>query len=186
MRKPTTVILAPALLLLAAGCVMPYNGPNGVRREVQQATGRHYDKTFAVTVGRSALAVARWAIDEDEEAEEILKGLKKVELGLYEAQSGREEAGGSGAVTAGILPGWSPLVELHAEAGEHVLVLSESGRDGSIRRLVVLVEDGRELIIVRIKGDLDRIVEEAIRYAFDQAERPDLADPSLEEYRRTL
>ena len=61
--------------------------------------------------------------------------------------------------------------------------LSEPGRDGSIKLLLFVVGDEDDLVIIRLKGRLDEFIEEAIRFAFEQANRPDLADPSIEEYR---
>lgn len=172
------------LALAAAGCIMPFNGPAGARRDVQRATGREYSRTFAVTVGRSGLALIRRVAGEEGEEDLPLEGLRKVEVGFYEVRGGRSGSPAGAGITAGSWTGWTPLVEMHPEESESVLILSEGDPGESIRRMLLLVESDDELVIVRLKGELDRLVEEAIRYAFQQAERPDLVTPSLEEYRR--
>lgn len=186
MRHPCLRLSVPALALAlaAGGCIMPFNGPAGARRDVQRITGREYDCTFAVTVGRSGLALVRWATKDSGDEEFPLKGLRKVEVGVYEV---RDTAGGvpEGAeLTAAPWIGWTPIVEMHPEDRENVLVLAETRSDGSTRRLLFVVESDDELVIVRLKGRLDRFIEEAIRFAFQEADRPDLIAPSLEEYRR--
>ncbi len=173
-----------ALVLTTGGCIMPFNGPNGVRRDIEEATGREYGKSFALTVGRSGMALTRWIVKKAEEEPLPFEGLKKVEIGIYEVRDEPSEGTAGPNITTMKLTDWSPLVEIHGDSGETVLILSEAGRDESIRRLLLVIEDEDQLVIVRLKGRLDEIIEEAMKYALEQANRPDLVDPSLEEYRR--
>ena len=63
-----------------------------------------------------------------------------------------------------------------------IVLLVEIGDAYAIRPapLIVVAED-EEWVVVRMYGDLDRILEETMRFAFDQAERPDLYDRTREE-----
>jgi hypothetical protein len=184
MRSLALQIAILALALTAGGCIIPFNGPAGARRDVQAATGREYDRTFALTVGRSGVALARWAVRKAGEDDIPLEGLRKVEIGIYEVRQRPDQPSTGSEFTAAQWPTWSPLVEMHPNQGENVLILSEPGRDGSIKRLLFLVENEDQLVIVRLKGRLDHFIEQAMKYAFEQAERPDLIDPSIEEYRK--
>ena len=182
--------IAPPLAVLCAaltisGCIIPFNGPGDIRRDIQSATGQEYDSTFALTVGRSGMALARWAVRRSSEEPPIpLEGIRKVEIGMYEAEDPPDRLPAEPGVTASLFPSYSPMVEVGENDGENVLVLSEPRRDGSIRRLLIVVDEGEELVIVRLTGDLDAFLEQAIAFAFEQAERPDLTDPVLEEYHR--
>ncbi len=177
--------LAPlALVLSAAGCIMPFNGPGGVRRDVQEATGREYDRTFALTIGRSGLALIRWAVHDEGDEPLPLEGLRKVELGVYKVRHCPGEVERQPVLAASSWPGWRPVVEMHGEEGENVLVLAEAGGGGSTERLLLVVENQEELIVVRLSGSLDEFIEQAMRYALEQADRRELIDPSIEEYRR--
>jgi hypothetical protein len=182
-----SLILRVAILGLvptASGCILPFNGPSGVRRDIQAATGREYDRSFALTVGRSGVALARWAVRKAGEDDIPLEGLRKVEIGIYEVRDRSDQPSTGSDFTAILWPTWRPLVEMHPDQGENVLILSEARSDGSIKRLLFLVENEDQLVIVRLKGRLDHFIEQAMRYAFEQADRPDLIDPSIEEYRR--
>ena len=48
-----------------------------------------------------------------------------------------------------------------------------------MRRLLIVVEDGEELAVVRLRGHLERTLEEALHMAFDEVDRPDLTEPTL-------
>ena len=47
--------------------------------------------------------------------------------------------------------------------------------------MLIVVAEEDEWVVVRMRGDLDRILEDAMRFAFDQAERPDLYEKTREE-----
>ena len=53
-------------------------------------------------------------------------------------------------------------------------MLAQVEEDARIRRLLLVVAEQDEWTVVRLKGKLDAFVEDAIRYAFDEADRPDL------------
>ena len=78
-------------------------------------------------------------------------------------------------------PGLEPMVEVRDD-DERVLVLAEL-RDDRIRRMIVVVDDLDEVVIVRVKGDLDTMIEDTIRLALDQGDREDLADETVEAWR---
>lgn len=180
------IALSAAFLTVAftAGCIMPYNGPADVRREVQSVTGKEYHRSFALTVGRTGMALARWAVRKSGEEEIPIEGIRKVEIGIYEVRDGSADHERESGLSASHWPDWSLMVEMDGDGGKHVLVLSRAKPDGSIKRILVLVDEEDELVIVRLTGDLDRFIEDAIAYAFEETDRPDLIDPVLEEYRR--
>lgn len=181
-------LLAGLLAILASGCT-PWRGPVDVRRDVHGATGAHYNRTFGLTVGPTAMAIARWGVrqGDDEDSEQVaalLAGLRKVEIGIWEV----EEAG-IGDPRRGIraedFPGWFPLVEATPEGEGAVLVLARGETPAAIRKMLVIVDDSEELVVIRMRGRLDTVIEEAIRYAFDEIDREELGDPVIDEYRET-
>ena len=184
MRSIRSSSVVLGLALCACGCVVPFKGPGDLRREIESVTGQEYDRTFALTVGRSGLALARWAVRESGEEEIPLEGVHKVEIGVYQVPDHAGLRQPRARIRAADLPDLSPVVEVDGE-GETALILSESEPDGSVRRLLVIVEEGEELTLVRLTGHLDDFMEQAIAYALRQANRPEMVDPALEEYRRS-
>jgi hypothetical protein len=170
-----------AVCALGVGCI-GFRGPADVKRGVERRTASDLDREFAITVGPASMAFVRWAArvaDEDDAAP--LKGIRKVQVGVYS-----RDRDGEGVVLTRHLeprdfPRYDPMVQVR-EQDERVLVLAESHRDG-IRRMLVVVDDLDEVVIVRMSGDLERVIEEAIRVGLDGADREDLADPTIEALR---
>ena len=44
---------------------------------------------------------------------------------------------------------------------------------------MIQVADGEEMAVVRLRGRLDRMLEDALRMAFDEVDRPHLAESTL-------
>jgi len=170
----------PALpLVFLAGC-MPFNGPGDVRRDIQASTGMEFDRTFGMTVGRMGMGIARWAVRQSDETDIPLEGIRKVEIGVYDiTETGDRSILASGA--GALWPEWSSLVEVHDD-GEDVLVMSQR-QDGSMRRLLFVIHGGDEMVLVRVTGDLEPMIEQVIRYALTEVDRPEVVEPVLEEYR---
>lgn len=185
MRTIALPVAILAVVFTAGACIMPYNGPGDIRRDIQSVTGKEYDRTFALTVGRTGMVLARWAVRKWDEDDIPISGIRKVEIGIYEVRDRSLRHATESSISSSQWPTWSPMVEMHGDGGENVLVLSEAKRDGSIKRLLIVVDEEDELMIVRLTGRLDDFMEQAMAYAFDQADRPDLTDPVLEEYRRS-
>ncbi len=169
------------LVLLGALACAPWKGPDDVARQVEQSTGESYDREVGLTLGRLGLALAR-SITEDPESEVLLRGVRKVEVGVYTSEGRRD--GRLGSIDASSFPDWTPIAEVSEAEGERVLVLVGRREDGAVRRLLVLVVDEEELTVVRLRGRLDEWLEDAVRTAFSEIDRTDLAEPALAEIRR--
>lgn len=171
-RRFAWIVLIPLLL---TGCVL--HGPGDVRRDMAAATGAEYDREFAITLGRIGTSFARWGMRVAGEDDVPLQGVRKVEVGVYRVV----EPPADGDGTLRLAPRWSPVVQLRQD-GENVHVLLREDGD-RVRAMLVVVQDAEELVIVRLKGRIDHIVEDAIRYGLDEAGSPHLADTTVAEYR---
>jgi hypothetical protein len=177
-KRGAVVLLALAGVVLSTGCV--FRGPSGIKDQVERSSGKTYNREFGITVGRTSLGIARMAMrfgDEDE-AVHLLKGVNKVQVGIYEVV----DDGDGRPARASDFGLYDPLVQVR-EDGETVLVLARADEE-TIRRLLVVVDSDDELVIVRLRGDLEAIIEDAIRLGLSEGGRDELADPVLEEYRR--
>ena len=164
-------------LATCASCI-GFRGPEDLRRDLVQATGVELDREVAVSVGRMGVMLVRWFTPEDEIP---LKGVRRVQVGVYEVTDFGDGGYERGAVTPPELPGWDPVVRVQ-EDDESVFVMLRQEED-AIRGMLVVVADADEWVLVRIKGKLQNVVEEAMRMAFDKAEHPDLYEPAVAEYR---
>ena len=180
LKRGAVVFLTLAGVVLSTGCVL--RGPSGIKDQVERSNGRTYQREFGITVGRTGLGIARMAmrIGDEDEAVHMLRGVNKVQVGVYEVV---DQGNGTGrSARASDFGLYDPLVQVR-EDGETVLVLARE-EDETIRRLLVVVDSDDELVIVRLRGDLERIIEDAIRLGLSEGGREELADPVVEEYRR--
>jgi len=166
--------LALALPLVGLMACAPWKGPDDVARVVERQTGERFDREVGLTLGRCGLTLARWFVDDDDVP---LEGLRKLEVGVY-TQTDPDRAGVAPAISAEIFPAWTPLVEVRTDDSERVLLLTD-GPEGEIRRLLILVADGEEIAVVRLRGRLDRTLEAALHLAFAEVDRPHLAEPTI-------
>jgi len=162
-----------AVCVASCACI-GFRGPEDLRRDLVQATGVELDRTTGVTVGRMGVAMVRWFTPEKEIP---LKGVHKVQVGVYDVVGAAER----GIPDYPLIDDWDPLVRIHDE-DEDIFVLIRQD-EKRIRAMLVVVADTDEWVLVRLKGNLDRVVESAMRMAFEQAKRPELADPAIADYR---
>ncbi len=170
------VLVLTGLLLLGTACSL--RGPEGVRRDLSQAAGVELEREMGITIGRTGMWFARKAMKwagEDEISQISLKGIKKVQVGVYQVRGirrGYEEPQSLRLSDLKLSAEWVPLVQVHDD-GEDVFVMTRDD-DGTIRGLLVVVAEDEEWVVVRVKGKLDKVIESALQYAFDEMDRPEL------------
>ena len=177
MRK---LLLTGILVASLTGCVRLY-GPEDVSRSLSGAAGVDLRQEVGVTVTRSGIWLAKKSLKWSDEEDISLDGLKRVEVGVYEVVG--EEEDGRNALSMDRFPShWMPWVRVHDE-GEDVFVLVREGRGGDaldIRSMLVVVAAEDEWVVVRMHGKLEKIMEDAIRFAMDQNEDSDLTEKTIE------
>lgn len=171
-----------ALAAVSIGCI-GFRGPADVKRGVERRTGSDLDREFAITVGPATMAFARWAtrVADEPEGTAVLRGIRKVQVGVYVRDRSTTAVRLDRHLEPSDFPRYLPIVQVREDT-DRVLVLAEM-RGECMRRMLVVVDDLDEVVIVRLKGDLDRVIEEAIRLGLSEAERDDLADPTVETWR---
>lgn len=168
-------IVVAASILVCSACVL--RGPGDVRREVAAATGADYEREFGLTLGRMSMAVVRWGMKHsDEELPVSLKRVRKIQVGVYHVRPGNwGDGGGPTPFDPDRLGGWTPAVAVREDGEDVHLLLRERGE--RVRAMLIVVSDPDELVIVRMKGDLGEILQDALRYGLEQADRDDLYEP---------
>ena len=126
----------------------------------------------------SIVMLVRWATSEEEIP---LRGVRRIEVGVYQVQGLRRGVQERQRMDPPELPGWQNVARVR-EDNEEVFVLVRE-EEGQIRGLLVVVAEEDEWVLVRIRGKLQRTFESVMELAFDRAERPDLYEPVLAEYR---
>jgi hypothetical protein len=159
-------------------CRSSSHGPEDLRHDLASSAGVELHRETGVTVGRLGLAIARLVTKQDEIP---LKGVRKVEVGVYEVVGTRRGVERARAVDPPEMPGYEHVVRIHDE-GDDVFVMVKFEEE-QIRRMLVIVAEEDEWVLVRIRGKLNHIFEQAMEMAFDQADKPELYEPALADYR---
>ena len=164
--------LAAAPFLFAALACSGFSSPDDVSRHVGELKQTTYARTGGFTVGKSAVRLARIGVSAaGSESPEILEDLKDFKVGVYKVTAGDTDR----RVGEDDFGRYQAVVGMQVKA-EDVLLLSRSSR-GKVRELLAVIDGGEQLTVVQLRGDLESILEEAVRMAFARAERSDLAEP---------
>jgi hypothetical protein len=178
MRHVAIPILLGALLG-APGCVR-FTGPDNVSRQLSREAGVDLQQEIGLTVTRSGIWLAKKGLKWSDETDISLDGLRRIEVGIYTVRGTRDNSGTP--LDIHVFPTeWNPWVRVQDEDGEVFVMVRQGKRPEEIRGMLIVVAESEEWVVVRLYGDLDRILEEAMRFAFDQAERPELYEKTREE-----
>jgi hypothetical protein len=178
MKRFAIPVLVGALLA-APGCIR-LGGPDNVSRYLSREAGVDLQQEIGLTVTRSGIWLAKKGMKWADDVDISLDGLRRVEVGVYTVEGTRGDA--ARALDINVFPtSWDNWVRVQDE-GEQVFVMVRPGETPEqIREMLVVVAEDEEWVVIRLYGDLDRILEDTLRFAFDQADRPDLYDKTREE-----
>jgi hypothetical protein len=156
---------ATALSLLASpGC---FWAPelSGVRHDIEdQLPGASFDRNIELSFGRVGLALARLVtavIPGAREARPYLRDVSGVQIGVYDARvASTAELRTPKRLQALLDDGWEMAVRVREER-EAVWVLCRVD-DESIREVFIVVVNEDELVLVKARGRLDRMIATAL------------------------
>jgi len=172
MRRKVGITLALLAAATAAPSCIRLHGPEGLRRELSREAGVRLERETGITLTRSAVWLARLAVNGDEDSIS-LDGVRRIEIGVYEVRGDRSPRGPLDALRpGGALADWESVVRIR-DADEDVAVLVRRD-DTRVREMLVVVAESDEWVLVRMKGRLERVIEDAMRAAFEEAGRPEL------------
>ncbi|MDX1389235.1 MAG: DUF4252 domain-containing protein [Acidobacteriota bacterium] len=149
--------LAPILVfvvLSTAGCWFGTGSTSDVRYEFTRQTGVVLEPEFGVKLGRVSTAFGKLFAGRGPDVPR-LAGVSKVEVGVYAVADGFGDV--SASLTSLDFPGWVRLARVR-DGGEEVLVMARPELDGTIPSMLVLVNEGDELVVVRLRGKLHKFM----------------------------
>jgi hypothetical protein len=154
---------------LSTGCGLAfYRGPAGMEGALERQLDCELNRDFGLKLGFLTAPLASGIVRRvaDEEGDEAFLRdlhLRKVAVAVFHVEDQGGDVRGLDPRKLG-LSGWDTLVRVK-ESGEQVLVMSKAGRNGGIKDVVVVSYNGGEVVLVRLKGDLDRLVQAAAEAA---------------------
>ncbi|MDH3284726.1 MAG: DUF4252 domain-containing protein [Acidobacteriota bacterium] len=165
MRAAVPTLLA--LVALSAGCI-GISGPADLELAVARGSGARLDRVVGLDVG-GFLAGAALSVASTEAGLDLDEGrIDRVEVGVYELSARDGLVEGTSLFDGLTIPGWTACVKVRDRREEVRVFLQPKGE--TLSGVAVLVRDGDEVVIVRVKGDLAPIAEQAIRFALEHEE----------------
>jgi len=168
MNRPYCLRSALLALVLAAlaspGCL--HSGElSGVRRDLElQMPGSSFEKDVELSFGPVLIGVARLVtavIPDADEVRPFLRGMSRVQIGIYKTEIDSLPAlRMPGQLQALLDDGWETVVRVR-ENDEAVWVLYRPDGD-KIREVFIVVLNEHELVLVKAKGRLEKLVEAAL------------------------
>ena len=166
LRTVALVALVAGVGFLASGCLYSREISH-TRRSVERAfPGADFDRKMVFTVGSFPLRTSSWILGlaGDEDADNIagyLADIDRVKIGIYDTEFLPEAVRtGTTALKDLLEYGWEPAVQVR-DAENHVWILYRSHRN-RIRDAFVIVLNDEQLVIVRVDGHLDRLIQRAV------------------------
>lgn len=174
------IVFCVAIAVLAGTGCFRLGGPEGVTQTLSREAGVELDQEFGITVTRGGVWLAKKSMRWVDDVDVSLDGLKRVEVGIYTVRDQDDRR--SGRLSEDLFPiEWTPWVKVR-DGGSDVMVMVKQGKHPEdINGMLVVVAEDEEWVVVRMKGDLYRIMEDSLRFAFDQTDRSDLYDATREE-----
>jgi hypothetical protein len=174
-----------ALSVLLAGCATGFRNPDAVRDHVSEVTGVGYADESGFTVGKSALAVTRMALDiSGGETPDVLENLKDIRVGVYRADRATDPGLPDRRLGPDDFRAYDPMFSVKAKSGEDVLLLTR-GSGKSVKQLLLVIDGSRKLTVVQVRGDLDEILDTVLHFALGKVRRSDLAPLALDALSRS-
>lgn len=166
--------------VLLCGCATAIRTPEDVRQYAGSARGVEYTREAGFEVGEGLTSLIRTAVSaSNAETPAILDAIDELEVATFRTEAWTLPQKPV-ALQASSFAGWDPLVTMQTQRDENFLMLGR-GRGDSIRHLLMVVDGGAQMTVVRLEGYLDDIVEQAMAFALNRAERPDLIDDAQKE-----
>jgi hypothetical protein len=167
----TIVSLSLLPLVVALPCEAGEGMPScrTIYQEIEaQLPGAEFDRESHIRLGRVALAfvkpIARWALDDDDEALTYLSAIKKVDIATYRVVDLPEAPSPSiirNLEHRMLKNGWIKMLR-ERDDDDNTWVFLRQQQDGSTRGVLVIELDDSELSIVGVEGRIDDILTEAI------------------------
>jgi hypothetical protein len=151
---PSRIALG-ALALFATGC-MTYRGPLGVEEAIERKAQVELHRELGIKLGPLSTKFAASFVHHSDGDQDFLRDVSGIALTVFEVT--RHKDAPAGRITAkdvGV-EGWHPVLENRSE-DEQLLLLAKPG-NGEIREMMLVSIESDEVVVIRLKGHLDRLI----------------------------
>ena len=166
-RRLDVVVLLVAAAVLVACKDSP--AVSTVRAQLErEIPGAEFEKEFHLRLGGMSLGLGKklagWALADDEELSQLMKSVKRVDIGTYRVVSLpplEQVEPPSGLMSTLGRSGWSLMLRSQDD-GERIWIFVRQDEEGGLRNIYVVSLDEVELTMVSLEGRLDELLADAI------------------------
>lgn len=166
--KTKNIILAALIVFVSVtsfGCFGVSDEFRSIKNQLMKDTNTGCKKDIEFSVGKVTLSMARMFVrlsDEDEEAEEILNNISSAEIGVYRVKSDAAKSNYRQVIKTMEKKGWMYIVRSF-EKDKSTVIFVRGNKEDRFTDLFVVGYENNKLNLVEVHGNLDKIVEIAIR-----------------------
>ena len=157
IRRPLSTLLLVLVAMSLQGCI-GFSGPNGIRNAIAQSQDVRLDKEFGVDVGPLGIALANTLAASH--LPMSLEGLAWVSFGQYTIRPHHEGSINTFNLDYLELNGWETFVRVREEGSNIKLMCNANGKH--LNKLLAVIQEGDELIIAKIHGNFEKIIDNAL------------------------
>jgi hypothetical protein len=165
-RRHVRYLAVAMVAFLTSGCLWAPE-LDRLRKDIEsQLPGSHFKKQITLSLGPVTLALIRGIVGiapHTEEVRPLLREVRSVKLALYEAE-GRRPYGALAmppTLRKGLREGWQLAAKLMDEDAISWVMYRAEG--DIVTHLFIVVVNEDRLVLVRLEGRLDRLVQRVVR-----------------------
>jgi hypothetical protein len=167
-RTRRMLVILSLVALTSAGCVGSAE-LSGIRRDLEkQMPGAEFEKNVELSLGPLVLSLARVVtnfIPGAREARPYLRDVSRVQVGVYDARvESLEDLRMPKRLQSLLEDGWETAVRVRDD-DEAVWILYRPDGE-TVKEIFVVVLDDHELVLVKAKGRLEKLIATAMREGY--------------------
>ena len=158
-----SLVVLPLVVLSTSGCLYSREIAQTRRDFERQYPDLDLKREIVISVGPGTMGFTRWVagfFDDDEDmrlAARVLEDVRRVKVGVYRVEHNPRDLDAYDLPTLRRLRGWETAARIREE-NEVVWVLYREHR-GRIEQMFVAVLDDENLVLTRLDGDLQGVLE---------------------------
>jgi Domain of unknown function (DUF4252) len=158
-----------AFVFISSGCINVNRNFKQTSNELIREFGNDYHREVELSLGPFMINVASWVVnfsqDDDEMIDDMMRQVSNVQVGVYTLtkNGGKEKASIMEKINNEMnARGWQYIVRSY-DNHDLTAVFVSKNPDMFFRKMFIITHDSEQLVLVEVEGNLDRLIELAIK-----------------------
>ncbi len=157
-----------AVLFISSGCINVNKNFKQTSNKLINDFGNDYHREVELSAGPFMINVASWVVNfsqDDEMVDDLMRQVSNVQVGVYTVTKdrGKEKASIMEKINNEMeAKGWQYIVRSY-DTHNLTAVFVSKNPDMFFRKMFIITHDSEQLVLVEVEGNLDRLIELAIK-----------------------